>query len=44
MLMIVLHKVILVKQSVLEPLSKDAPLTGTWLAQLVKHVTLELGA
>jgi len=42
-LTIVLHKVIPIRQSVLEPLSKDAPPTGTWLAQSVKHVTLDLG-
>jgi len=42
-LTIVLHKVIPIRQSVLEPLSKDAPPTGTWLAQSVKHVTPDLG-
>ena len=36
-LTIVLHKVS-IRQSVLEPLSKDAPPTGTWLAQLVKLI------
>ena len=39
----VLHKVIPIGQCFLEPLSKDVPPRITWLAQSVKHVTLDFG-